>query len=130
VVYSKYLLFILVLVHLVVPVNSQCTVGIGRFRRYSVPENMSVTDYMTGNSMFSQVAEICLLRCTEDKKCLGMVYDVIEKRCFLKQCVNPHLFTESNGRDEDYYISISQRANKSPNKLLSRGGKNCIMQIT
>jgi len=128
-IYSRHLLFILVLMRLVAPVTSQCTVGIDRFRRYSVPENMAVTDHMTGDSMFSPVAEICLLKCTEDKKCLGMVYDVIEKRCFLKECVNPHLFTKWNGRNEDYYISISQRANKSPNKLLARGDKNCIPQI-
>jgi len=88
---------------------------------------MSVTDHMTGNSMFSQVAEICLLKCTEDKKCLGMVYDVIEKRCFLKECVNPHLFTEWKGSKSDYSIQISQIANVQPNKLLARG-KNIIKQ--
>jgi len=107
--------------HLVVSVTSQCTVSIDRFRRYSVPENRSVTDHMTGESIFSPVAEICLLKCTEDKKCLGMVYDVPEKRCFLKECVNPHLFTEWRGSKSDYSIQISQRANVQPNKLLARG---------
>jgi len=108
-------------VHLVAPVDCQCTSSIDRFRRYSVPENMSVTDHMTGDSMFSQVAEICLLKCTEDKKCLGMVYDVVEKRCFLKECVNPHLFTKWKGSKSDYSIQISQRANKQPDKLIARG---------
>jgi len=82
---------------------------------------MSVTDHMTGDSMFSQVAEICLLKCTEDQECLGMVYDVIEKRCFLKKCINPGLFTEWRGSKSDYSIQISQRANVKPNKLLARG---------
>jgi len=73
------------------PVIGQCeAISIDRFRRYSVPESRSVTDHMIGESMFSPVAGICLLRCTEDKKCLGIVYDVQNKRCFLKQCVNPH----------------------------------------
>jgi len=76
---------------------------------------------MTGEPVFSEVVGICLLNCKEDESCLGMVYDVQNKRCFLKQCVNPHLFTEWNGKSEDYYIFISQRANKSPNKLLARG---------
>jgi len=111
------------LVHLVAPVSGKCSTDTNRFGRYSVPENRSVTDYMTGETVFSEVVGICLLNCKEDENCLGMVYDVQNKRCFLKQCVNPHLFTEWNGRKEDYYIFISQRANKSPNKLLARGNK-------
>jgi len=118
--YFDFFCFVLI-VCLVAPVNSQCTVGVDRFRKYSVPGNMSVTDHMTGDSMFSQVAEICLLKCTENKKCLGMVYDVPEKRCFLKECVNPHLFAEWTRSESDYSIQISQRANVQPNKLLARG---------
>jgi len=111
-----------VLVHLVIPVKCQCTAsGIDRFRRYSVPENMSVTDHMTGESVFSQVAEMCLLKCAEDKKYLGMVYDIRTKRCFLKGCVNPHLLTEWRGSESGYSIQISQRANVQPNRLLARG---------
>jgi len=106
---------------IVVSVASQCSANTNRFGRYSVPDSRSLTDHMTGESMFSEVVGICLLRCKEDKNCLGMVYDIENKRCFLKQCVNLHLFTEWNGKDEDYYIFISQRANKSPNHLLARG---------
>jgi len=112
----------------VAPVKSQCHTNTDRFRRYSVPENMSVTDQMTSESTFTEVVGICLLKCKEDEKCLGMVYDIQNKRCFLKQCVNPHLFTEWNGRNEDYYIFISQRANKSPNKYLARGN-NAIYYV-
>jgi len=50
-----------------------------------------------------------------------MVYDVIEKRCFLKECVNPNLFSEWRGSKSDYSIQISQRANVQPNKLLAKG---------
>jgi len=113
--------FFLVLLHLVTPVKSQCRTNTDRFRRYSVPENMSVTDQMTGESIFTEVVGICLLKCKEDQKCLGMVYDIQNKRCFMKQCVNPHLFTEWNERDETFYIFISLRADRSLNKLLARG---------
>jgi len=37
--------------------------------------------------------------------------------------MNPHLFTEWNERDEDYYIFISLRAKKILNHLLARGNK-------
>jgi len=105
----------------VTPVKSQCLTNTERFRRYSVPENMSVTDYMTSDSVFTEVVGICLLKCKEDQKCLGMVYDVQNKRCFMKQCVNPHLFTEWNEKVEGYYIFISHRANMILTKLLARG---------
>jgi len=112
---------LIVLQHLVTPVKSQCHTNTDRFRRYSVPENMSVTDHTTSESIFTEVIGICLLKCKEDEKCLGMVYDVQNKRCFMKQCLNPHLFTEWNGENENYYIFISLRAKKIPNKLLARG---------
>jgi len=105
----------------VTPVKSQCHTNTDRFRRYSVPENMSVTDHMTGESTFTEVVGICLLNCKEDQKCLGMIYDIQNKGCFMKQCLNPHLFTEWNEKNENYYIFISLRANNIPNKLLARG---------
>jgi len=64
----------------VATVYSQCTIATNKFRRYSVPESRSITDHMTGESIFSPVVGICLLRCTEDKKCLGIVHDVQNKR--------------------------------------------------
>ena len=92
-----------------------------KFRRYSVPENMPVSTHLTGESTFALTAAICLIKCVEKKGCLGMVYDVKTTSCFLKECVNPHQFTEYQGSDSDYHIQISQRANVEPNKQLARG---------
>jgi len=105
----------------VIPVTSQCNAVTDKFRRYSVPESRSITDYMTGESIFSPVVGICLLRCTEGEKCRGMIYDVPTKRCFLKECLNPHLFVNWNESDSNYSIQILQRINVEPNKLLARG---------
>jgi len=84
---------------------------------------MSLTDQMTGESIFTEVVGICLLKCKEDQKCLGMVYGIQNKRCFMKQCVNPHLFTEWNEKNETFYIFISHKANMILNTRLARGNK-------
>jgi len=88
---------------------------------------MSLTDQMTGESTFTEVVGICLLNCKEDQKCLGMVYDIQDKRCFMKQCVNPHLFTEWNGKNETFYIFISHKANMILNTRLARGNKAILL---
>jgi len=114
-------MFANILVHLVTLATSQCVMRTDKFRRYRVPENMSVKDHMTGESTFVQTAGICLLKCVNQRSCRGMVYDIQTKRCFLKECVNPHQFIESNEQEADSYIQISQTANVEPNKFLARG---------
>jgi len=115
------------LVHLVTRVTSQCHLRTDKFRRYSVPENMPVSPHMTGESIFAQTAAICLIKCVEKQICQGMIFDDKTKRCFLKECVNPHQFTEYQGSDSDYHIQISQRANVEPNKHLARGRNGYII---
>jgi len=109
------------LVSLVTLVTSQCVMHTDKFRRYRVPENMSIKDHMMDESTLVQSAGICLLKCVNHRNCRGIVYDIQTKRCFLKECVNPHQFIEWNGQETEYDIQISQKANVEPNKLLARG---------
>jgi len=76
--------------------------------------------------MSSQNAIICAAKCTEDKECQGMVYDVQTKRCFLKECVNPNLFAEWKGNDSLYSIHILEKIRVPPKTLLARGNSESV----
>lgn len=91
-----------------------------KYQRYSVPENMSVVDYMTVESTFSQSVETCLVKCVNDEECQGMVYDEY-KQCYLQKCVNPQLLTNWRELISDYFFYISEKVNLQHDKLLARG---------
>jgi len=91
-----------------------------RYQRYSVPENMSVLDYMTVESTFSQSLETCLVKCTNDEECQGMIYNEY-KRCYLQKCVNPQLLTNGTEIISGYFFYILERLNLQHDKLLARG---------
>jgi len=111
-------ILLFVIVHLVIPVI--VTGQTDSFRRYSVPDNMSVLDYMTVESTLSQSVEGCLVKCVNDEECQGVVYDEY-KRCYLQKCANPQLLTNRTELISDNFFYISERVNLQHDKLLARG---------
>jgi len=87
------------------------------YKSYVMPKflsNLSQHDSRTAIS-----TSYCGRDCIKREKCYGLTYDWLTKKCSVKTCVNPNLYSEGQENDYDFYIRADVGDQFS--KLLARG---------
>jgi len=73
------------------------------YKSYSLPEfspNLSQDDSGTAISTL-----LCVYDCMRREDCASLDYDWKIKRCSVRGCVNPNLYSEGHGDGYDFYIN-------------------------
>ncbi|KAF6021255.1 hypothetical protein EB796_020439 [Bugula neritina] len=74
------------------------------YKSYSLPEfspNLSQDDSGTAISTL-----LCVYDCMRREDCASLDYDWKIKRCSVRGCVNPNLYSEGHGDGYDFYIRV------------------------
>jgi len=74
------------------------------YKSYVMQESLS--DISQHNSVKALSSLYCGFDCMASRreKCYGFTYDWLTKKCSVKTCVNPNLYAEGQGRDDELYI--------------------------
>ncbi|KAF6016921.1 hypothetical protein EB796_024761 [Bugula neritina] len=86
------------------------------YKSYVMPESLSNTSQHDSRTAIS--TSYCGFDCGRKEECNGFTYNWLTKKCSVKTCVNPNLYSEGQGDDSDFYIRAD--VGKGFSKLLAR----------
>jgi len=87
------------------------------YKSYVMPESLSnMSQHDSGTAISTSY---CGLDCLRREECNGFTYGWLTKKCSVKTCVNPILYSEGQGDDSDFYIRAD--VGELFSKLLARG---------
>jgi len=86
------------------------------YKSYVMPESFSnISQHDSGTAISTRRCALC---CTREEECYGFIYDLLTKKCSVKTCVNPNLYSEVSSNGYDFYIRADVGGQLS--KLLAR----------
>jgi len=86
------------------------------YKSYLLPESSSnISQHDSGTAISTRR---CAIHCMKNEECNGFTYDRLTKKCSVKTCVNPNLYSEGNNDYYDFYVGLKVLENFS--KLLAR----------
>jgi len=86
------------------------------FKSYVMPEFLSnISQHDSGTAISTSY---CGFHCMRREKCNGFTFDQLTKKCSVKTCVNPNLYSEGQKDDSDFYIRAE--IGEGFSKLLAR----------